>query len=88
MLCYECSKIGRHQEAVALCHHCSAALCLDHARIVTDPVTTSYPVTKVIVLPKNARVFLCDTCLAALDQVHPGELTTEKSEAPVEASVA
>jgi hypothetical protein len=77
MLCYECSKAGRNREAVGLCHHCSAALCADHACIVLDPVTTTYPVFKTVVLPKKARLFLCGTCLQALGQTHEQILTLD-----------
>ena len=69
MLCYECSKAGKNREAVGLCHHCSAALCTDHVSIITDPVTTAYPVFKKLVLPKKARLLLSGTCLDALGQV-------------------
>jgi len=68
MLCYECCQAGKGSEAVGLCHHCSAALCSNHARIVSDPVTASYPVATTIVLPVRARVILCDTCFSALYQ--------------------
>jgi len=80
MLCYECSKAGRSREAVGLCHHCSAALCADHASIVADPVTTTYPLLKTVVLPKKARLFLCGTCLGALQQSGARDLKVETSE--------
>lgn len=32
MRCYECAKTGRTQEAVALCQHCLAGLCVSHLR--------------------------------------------------------
>ncbi len=80
MLCYECSQAGRNREAVGLCHHCSAALCADHASMVADPVTTTYPLLKTVVLPKKARLFLCDTCLQALRQTHAAGVTLETSE--------
>lgn len=32
MRCYECAKTGRTQEAVALCQHRSAGLCVSHLR--------------------------------------------------------
>ncbi len=68
MHCYECSREGKSREALGLCHHCSAALCSDHARVVADPVTTSYPIAKRIAFPKKARLLLCVTCLEALEQ--------------------
>jgi hypothetical protein len=80
MHCYECSRAGRSHEAVGLCHHCSAALCADHACIVADPVTTTYPLVRTVVLPKEARLFLCGTCLQALQQTHTAAMTPETSE--------
>jgi hypothetical protein len=80
MLCYECSRAGQNREAVSLCHHCSAALCADHACIVTDPVTTTYPVARTVVLPKKARQFLCGMCREALGQTRTETRTPETSE--------
>lgn len=79
MLCYECSKAGTDREAIGICHHCSAALCVDHACIVADPVTTTHPLTRTVVLPKRARQLLCGTCLDALRQVGARELKAETS---------
>ncbi len=70
MICFECAVAGSSRDAVALCHHCSAALCLDHARRVDDPVTVLHAVCKPVVLPKHARLILCATCQAALEQSH------------------
>lgn len=88
MLCYECSKVGRNQDAVGLCHHCSAALCREHSQIVADPVTITYPVAKAVVLPLQARLFLCETCLAALEQTHPGRRKQKASDVPAAATAA
>ena len=79
MLCYECSKAGRHEEAVGLCHSCSAGLCSDHACVTALPVTTTYPVCKTVVLPQRARQMLCATCLGALQQVRIMDLQAETS---------
>ena len=68
MLCYECCQAGKSSEAAGICHHCSAGLCSNHARIVTDPVTTIYEVCGTAVLPLRARLILCDTCFSALHQ--------------------
>ena len=68
MLCYECCQAGKSSEAVGICHHCSAALCWNHTCTVDDPVTASYPVAKTVALPKHARLVLCETCMAALEQ--------------------
>jgi hypothetical protein len=79
MLCYECSKAGKNQEAIGLCHHCSAGLCVDHVRVIADPVTTTYPLCRTVVLPQKARQFLCATCLRALQQVGLRDLQAETS---------
>ena len=68
MICYECQQAGKRRDAVALCHHCSAALCQEHALVLADPVTAQYPVCKTVILPLQARVFLCSTCKDALQQ--------------------
>lgn len=80
MTCYECSQEGKAADAVALCHHCSAALCQEHALALSDPVTAQIPVCKTVVLPLRARVFLCSTCRDALrqtadDYTEPDETT-------------
>ena len=68
MICYECQLLGTRQEAATLCHHCSAALCSEHAAVLSDPVTERYPILREAVLPLQARLFLCDTCKQALEQ--------------------
>jgi hypothetical protein len=79
MLCYECSKAGTNREAVGLCHHCSAALCTDHACVIKDPVTTTYPLARTVVLPRRARQLLCATCLDALQQIGVRDMAAETS---------
>lgn len=68
MICFECQQGGMTRDAVALCHHCSAALCPEHALVLSDPVTAQQLVCKTVVLPLRARVFLCSTCREALLQ--------------------
>jgi hypothetical protein len=68
MICYECELSGTRQDAVALCHHCSAALCAEHAVALPDPITEQSPILRVVVLPLQARLFLCHTCMRALEQ--------------------
>jgi len=68
MHCYECLQIDVTRDAVGLCHHCSAALCAEHACLIADPVTAIYPLMLTVVLPKHARLLLCATCKAALEQ--------------------
>lgn len=68
MSCYECLLAGIVRDAVGSCHHCSAALCAEHICVVDDPVTGCVPLVRTIVLPKKARLLLCNTCKAALEQ--------------------
>ncbi len=76
MLCYECCQAGKISEAAGICRHCSAGLCSNHARTVTDPVTAIYGVAMKVVLPLQARLILCDTCFSALRQNREPERTT------------
>jgi len=66
--CYECLRAGETRDAVGSCHHCSAALCVEHICVVDDPVTDIRPLVRTVVLPKKARLLLCRTCKAALEQ--------------------
>lgn len=68
MHCYECLQAGVTRDAVGLCHHCSAALCAEHICVVADRVTATSPLVLTVVLPKRARLLLCGTCKAALEQ--------------------
>lgn len=79
MLCYECWQVGKNREAVGLCHHCSAGLCIEHACVVNDPVTTTHAVFQTVVLPRKARELLCATCCGALHQAGVGDLAVETS---------
>lgn len=73
MHCYECLQAGETRDAVGLCHHCSAALCAEHIFVVDDPVTAGVPLVRTVVLPKKARLLLCCTCKAALEQPRTSE---------------
>jgi len=77
--CYECLRAGETRDSFGLCHHCSAALCAEHIFAVDDPVTTTYPLMRTVVLPKKARLLLCGTCKAALEQPRSGQNTQESS---------
>ncbi len=69
MECYPCSQAGVIRQANGICHHCSAALCKDHICEVEDPITVKHVMTPNLMLPKKARILLCETCKAALDQL-------------------
>jgi hypothetical protein len=68
MRCFECKQAGKISDAVGLCHHCSVALCPDHAVMTSEPVLGHAPILKEVTLPKNARMLLCSTCKAAMAQ--------------------
>jgi hypothetical protein len=68
MNCYPCLQTGVTREAAGLCHHCSAALCADHIYEVEDPITLTHIMSPSVILPKKARLLLCPTCKAALEQ--------------------
>ena len=68
MQCFECFETGAEREAIGLCHHCSAALCAHHAIVVPDPIMTTEPLFKTVILPKRARLLLRSTCKQALAQ--------------------
>jgi hypothetical protein len=70
MECYSCLQSGMSREAAGLCHHCSAALCSDHICEVEDPITITRIMAPASILPKKARVLLCQECKAALEQIH------------------
>ena len=72
MYCYECSQAGTRQDAIGLCHHCSVALCQQHCSMIDDAVTMTALINRAVVLPKKARLLLCTTCLAALQQERVG----------------
>ena len=68
MICHECDLLGKRRDASALCHQCSVALCSEHVAELSEPVTEEYPISRVVVLPLQARLFLCNTCKQALEQ--------------------
>lgn len=68
MNCHDCYIQGRDAEAVGICHHCSVGLCQHHGVLLADPVFVQEAITKTTALPKQARQFLCQTCLDALRQ--------------------
>ena len=70
MNCLECEQAGAHRTAIALCHNCSAALCLEHAKVMPKHLEMLVPVCKTVPLPIPAQVILCRTCHAAITQPH------------------
>jgi hypothetical protein len=68
MNCLECSLEGRQEPAIGICHSCSAGLCRRHAMLVEQRLEMAVPVSKKVTLPKTARLLLCATCHAAIEQ--------------------
>lgn len=68
MKCYQCLQSGIREEAVVLCHHCSAALCAEHVFAVEEPLMAKHTMAPPTVFPKKARLMLCATCKVALEQ--------------------
>jgi hypothetical protein len=67
MNCYDCALSGATRPAVAICHHCGAALCPDH----TIPGQHTLFVVRATnhhapVEPPERRIW-CQTCAAAID---------------------
>lgn len=77
MGCYQCLQSGFNREAVGLCHHGSGALCSEHIFVVEEPLMVKHVMVPATIFPKKARLMLCDTCKAALDQfqLEPATLT-------------
>lgn len=70
MNCMECAQSGVARAAVALCHSCSAALCLDHAVVVQRKLDRHTQLFQIETLPLPVRAVLCASCKAALEQPH------------------
>ena len=78
MNCLECSMspVDVPNAAVGDCAHCGAAVCLDHARVVT---LQSSPIGVVPDVRTGARRITCTTCYSAggLEGERAGMLTVE-----------
>lgn len=70
MNCMDCAQQGVSRVAVALCHHCSAALCHDHAKVIDEILERRLPIFKTEPAPRNARLVLCEVCRAAFAQTN------------------
>jgi len=68
MNCFDCSRRGATEVAIASCVNCGAGVCPDH--VVEDETT----ITRIVglgleqALPLKARRILCEKCEAALSQ--------------------
>ena len=68
MNCMDCAHQGVGRVAMALCRHCSAALCHEHAKVIDEILERRVPICKTEPAPRNARLVLCEVCRAAFEQ--------------------
>jgi hypothetical protein len=68
MNCYVCGQKDVQRAAVALCHSCSAGLCVEHVVERAQDITTTVPLGRIVTLPVAARELLCHVCKETLEQ--------------------
>jgi hypothetical protein len=72
MNCLDCTLAGATTPAVATCHSCGAAVCVDHAVIQPHYLQRVVPLNRLIPIDPPARVIACEVCAAAQDAAqHP-----------------
>ncbi|MEU5894372.1 DUF2180 family protein [Streptomyces sp. NPDC047461] len=72
MNCYDCAQEERTIPATAVCLHCGAAVCTEHAHVTADLVYRMVGMGP-SVRPLAARRITCTTCY---DAEHSGNPTT------------
>lgn len=65
MNCYECATVGDQREAVAVCHDCGAAVCIEHAVATRHWLTRTQAILRVERVEPAARLIRCEACHAA-----------------------
>lgn len=78
MNCYDCDREDRTVPATAVCRHCGAAVCTEHAHATTELVTRNAGLG-LATLPLPARRITCTTCY---DAEHSGNRTTSTAPRP------
>ena len=75
MNCFECATTtpaAKDRAAVAVCAHCGAAVCVEHATVTQHHLTLVEPLIMTVPVESPARRIYCPTCAAAVDaQAHP-----------------
>ncbi len=66
MNCLDCHLGGSVTPAVAVCHHCGAAVCGEHAMIAPLTLSRVEPVNVTVPVEPPARRVHCAVCAAAL----------------------
>jgi hypothetical protein len=71
MKCYICAKLGKEEDAVAVCIVCGMGLCLDHAikqeLSIRDVIDWGFGQEQ-IQYPHPLPRFVCPECRLAIDQ--------------------
>jgi hypothetical protein len=73
MNCFDCitGTIPTTRPAVAVCQHCGAAECANHATVTTDHLTRVEALNRHVAVEPPARRIYCPTCAAAAAQTRP-----------------
>jgi hypothetical protein len=69
MNCFDCTLAEATTPAIAVCHDCGAAVCLEHAFVRRHHLTRTATMNRIIVVEPPARVVRCATCTAAIEAV-------------------
>jgi hypothetical protein len=69
MNCFDCTLAEVTTPAIAVCHDCGAAVCLEHAFVRRHHLTRTATINRIIVVEPPARVVRCATCTAATEAV-------------------
>jgi len=65
MHCLDCAMNALHRGAVAICAHCGAGVCLDHAVVAPHRLTRGAVLLRQDPVDPPARRILCLSCAAA-----------------------
>jgi hypothetical protein len=61
MICFDCPDAP----AAAVCMHCGAGVCLEHAVVQDEYLTVDAPINRSVPVDPPARRILCERCAAA-----------------------
>ncbi|MFB7633921.1 DUF2180 family protein [Streptomyces sp. NPDC056149] len=76
MKCYDCAQAGEFADAVGVCHHCGAGVCLQHCHVALEPGHRLAGVGQ-STLSRPAREVTCLTCHAS--QSLPARVATKRN---------
>ena len=61
MICFDCPD----EPAAAVCMHCGAGVCLEHAVVQDEYLTVTAPINRSMRVEPAARRIVCERCAAA-----------------------